>query len=161
MESYYALTAARVIHILGVVFWIGGVAFVTTILIPSLRRLPSQQQRLSLFETLEGRFSSQAKVVVLITGLSGFYMLYSMEAWGRYQQHSFWWVHMMTLVWALFTLVLFVLEPWFLHRWFKQQAQRNADRCFRFLHRMHYLLLALSLTAVAGTVAGVRGLTFH
>jgi uncharacterized membrane protein len=31
-------TVARVLHVLGVVLWIGGLAFVTTILLPSVRR---------------------------------------------------------------------------------------------------------------------------
>ena len=160
MDDYQTLVLARVLHVLGVVLWIGGVAFVTTVLIPSLRRLPSKQQRLELFETLEGRFGMQAKVVTLITGLSGFYMLQGFDAWQRYQSGSFWWIHVMTLVWVIFTLVLFVMEPLFLHRWFRQQAERNSERCFRVLHRMHYLLLTLSLVAVAGAVAGVRGFTF-
>ena len=160
MDSYHELIIARILHVVGVVLWIGGVAFVTTVLIPALRSLPSEQQRMELFESLEGRFGNQAKLVTLFTGLSGFYMLETMDAWSRYQQPGFWWLHMMSLVWLLFTLVLFVFEPLFLHRWFKQQAQKNSQRCFSFLHRMHYLLLGLSLLAITGAVAGVRGLTF-
>ena len=160
MDSYHSLIIARVLHVVGVILWIGGVAFVTTVLIPALRQLPSKQQRMDLFESLEGRFGTQAKLVTLITGLSGFYMLDTMDAWNRYQQEGFWWIHMMTLIWAIFTLVLFVLEPLVLHRWFHQQAQLNSQRSFRLLHRMHYALLFISLVAVAGAIAGVRGWTF-
>jgi uncharacterized membrane protein len=32
------LVIARAIHIVGVVLWIGGVAFVTTVLLPGVRR---------------------------------------------------------------------------------------------------------------------------
>ena len=59
--SAWSLALARVIHVVGIVLWIGGVAFVTTILIPALRRLPSGEERLRLFEALEGRFSVQAR----------------------------------------------------------------------------------------------------
>ncbi len=31
---------SRVLHVLGVVIWIGGVTFVTLVLLPAVRRLP-------------------------------------------------------------------------------------------------------------------------
>ena len=141
----------------GVVLWIGGVAFVTTVVIPTLRRVPGSDERLKLFETIEGRFSAQARVVTLVTGIAGFYMLHEFGAWGRYQDPSFWWIHFMTLVWVIFTLVIFILEPLFLHQWFRTFAERDSDGAFRLLHRFHALLLILSLIAIAGGVAGVRG----
>jgi uncharacterized membrane protein len=157
MSTAESLALARVLHVVGVVVWIGGVAFVTTILIPAIRRLPGAEERIDLFEALEGRFSIQARVVTLVTGLSGFYMLHGFDAWDRYQDPSFWWVHLMTLVWFLFTLVLFVLEPSFLHRWFREFAERDSDRAFRVIHRAHVLLLSLSLIAIIGAVAGTSG----
>ena len=35
--DYQYLVFARALHIIAVVFWIGGVAFVTTVLIPAIR----------------------------------------------------------------------------------------------------------------------------
>ena len=151
------LAFARVLHVVGVVLWIGGVAFVTTVVIPTLRRVPSGDERLRLFEAIESRFSGQARVVTLMTGIAGFYLLQGLSAWGRYKDPSFWWVHLMTLVWVVFTLVLFILEPLFLRQWFRSFAERDSDEAFRFLHRFHALLLTLSLIAIAGGVAGVRG----
>ncbi len=55
--SAWSLALARVLHLVGVVLWIGGVAFVTTVVIPTLRRLPSGEERLRLFEAIEGRFA--------------------------------------------------------------------------------------------------------
>jgi uncharacterized membrane protein len=152
-----SMAVARVLHVVGVVLWIGGVAFVTTVFIPTLRRIENGEERLRLFEAVEGRFSVQARVVTLVTGVAGFYMIQGLDAWGRYQDPSFWWFHLMTAVWLVFTLVLFVLEPLFLHRWFKAFAERDSDRAFRLLHRFHVVLLTVSLIAVAGAVAGVRG----
>ncbi len=159
-DSFALFGLARAIHVVGVVLWIGGVAFVTTTLIPALRKMTAEEQRLALFEQLEGRFAFQARIVTLITGLSGFYMLEYMDAWGRYLLPQFWWIHLMTLVWLMFTLVLFVLEPLILHRRFKMLAERDSDRAFALLHRMHWILLTLSLVAVFGTVAGAHGLHF-
>ena len=152
-----ALAFARVLHVVGMVLWIGGVAFVTTVLIPGLRGEADAAERLRRFDAMERRFGRQARVTTLIVGLSGFYLLHGFSAWSRYQSLQFWWVHLMTLVWLVFTLVLFVFEPLFLHRWFRELAQRDSDRAFRLLHRFHVILLTLSLLAIVGGVAGVRG----
>lgn len=157
MENYSLFVFARVLHVLGVVLWIGGVAFVTTVLIAAIKQLKDTEDRYQLFEKLEGRFAFQAKITTLITGLSGFYMTWVLDAWERYLQPEFWWMHLMTIVWLIFTLVLFVFEPLFLHRWFEHQAHTNSDRTFRTIHRMHIVLLTLSLITVAGAVAGSHG----
>ena len=151
------LILARVIHVLGVIFWIGGVAMVTTVLLPTVRGFASTAERIDTFERIEHRFAAQARISTLVTGLSGFYMLYALDAWGRYQQLSYWWVHAMTLVWVVFTLMLFVLEPLVLHRWFRKLAERNPDGTFRLIQRMHWVLLVISLIAAAGAVAGSHG----
>lgn len=160
MQDFDIFVFARSLHIIGVVLWIGGVAFVTTVLIPSLKRISASENRLELFERLENKFSFQAKIATLITGISGVYMLFFMDVWSRYLELQFWWLHLMTFVWFLFTLVLFVLEPLFLHRWFHQKASENSDTAFMRLHTMHIILLLLSLIAVFGAVAGSHGFLF-
>ena len=160
MEEFTYFVLARALHVVGVVFWIGGVAFVTTTLIPSLRAMANVDDRLALFEQLEGKFALQARIVTVITGLTGFYMLEYMDVWGRYQQLQFWWIHMMTLIWLIFTVILFVLEPLVLHRRFKVLATENSDKAFALLHNMHIIVLALSLITIFVTVAGVHGLFF-
>lgn len=158
MENFTYFVFARALHVIGVVLWIGGVAFVTTVLIPSLKNINDSTNKLELFEQLEGKFSFQAKLATLVTGISGFYMVEVMNAWGRYQQLQFWWMHLMTLIWFIFTLVLFVLEPLFLHQWFHEQAVKNNAKTFSQVHTIHKFLLALSLLAVLGAVAGAHGL---
>jgi hypothetical protein len=66
----------------------------------------------------------------------------------------------MVCVWALFTLMLFVAEPLFLHRWFRQRAEHAPEQTFRRIERLHWLLLAVSLLTVLGAVAGSHGLAF-
>lgn len=157
MQLTDAFVLARVFHVLGVVAWIGGVAFVTTVLLPALRKLERAEDRLTLFERLEGRFALQARITTLVTGLSGFYMLHFLQAWSRYADLHYAWIHLMTAVWVIFTLVLFVLEPLVLHRWFHKLAQRDDAQAFRLVQRMHAILLTISLAAVAGGVAGAHG----
>lgn len=154
MESYIL---ARVIHVIGVVLWIGGVAMVTTVILPSIMKMESSVEQMAMFEKLESRFAMQAKITTVLTGISGFYMLHYLNAWHRYAELKFWWVHAMTLIWLIFTLVLFVLEPLFLHQLFRQRALQDPVKAFTLVHRLHWLLLLLSLLTVAAAVAGSHG----
>jgi uncharacterized membrane protein len=113
---------ARALHVFGVVLWIGGVAFVTTVLLPSVRRLKSRAERVQFFEAIEGRFAWQARVTTLLVGASGLYLVERWDLWSRFASPSWWWMHAMGLVWVLFTLMLFVAEPLFLHRWFLESS---------------------------------------
>lgn len=160
MNEFDYLVLARSLHVAGVVLWIGGVAFVTTVLVPALKNITDGTNKLDLFEQLEGRFAFQARIVTFITGMSGFYMLNAMNAWDRYQYLQYWWIHLMTLVWFIFTLVLFVLEPLVLHRWFREQAIKDSENAFAWLHRLHKVLLILSMLAIVGAVAGSHGFSF-
>ena len=151
---------ARVIHVLAVVFWIGGVAMVTTVIIPAVRRMKSKEDQIATFEEIEGRFATQAKIATLLTGISGFYMLYVLDAWDRYFDFKYWWIHAMTLVWVLFTLILYVLEPLILHKLFKKYVEENPSKTFSILHKAHWFLLILSLIPTAGAVAGSHACFF-
>ena len=148
---------ARVLHVLGVVLWIGGVAMVTTVLLPAVTQMKSAAERVEFFEHIERRFATQARYTTLLVGLSGFYMVHLLDAWSRFAELRFWWMHAMVLVWLIFTLMLFVLEPLVLQRQLKQRAQRHPEKTFALIQRMHWLLLSLSLIAVAGAVAGSHG----
>lgn len=66
----------------------------------------------------------------------------------------------MTAIWVIFTVMLFVLEPLVLHKWFQQKAMQNPEKTFRVIQRMHWVLLTLSLLTVFGVVAGSHGQLF-
>ena len=150
-------TLARVIHIVAVVLWIGGVGMVTTVIIPAVKKMKSKEDQLQTFERIEGRCALQSNITTVLTGLSGFYMLYVLDAWDRYLDHRYWWIHAMTLVWILFTLVLFILEPFVLHKLFRKYGEKDPAKTFRIMHRAHWILLILSLITTAGAVAGSHG----
>ena len=154
------LILARVLHVLGVVLWIGGVAMVTTVLLPAVRRFKQPAEQVAFFAQVEARFALQARFTTLLTGASGFYLLHALQAWDRYLDPAYWWLHAMTGVWVLFTLMLFVFEPLFLHRWFLERARRDPTGTFARIQRMHWLLLGISLVTVAGAVAGSHGWLF-
>lgn len=64
------LAIARMIHILAIVCWTGGFAFVTTLIIPTVQRLPAGE-RLTAFHRVKGRFAPQARIWVVPAGASG------------------------------------------------------------------------------------------
>ena len=128
MGKFELFTLARVLHVIAVILWIRGVAMVTTVLIPSIKKLTAKEDQIKTFEQIEGRFALQAKITTLITGITGFYMLYVLDRWDRYLDYRFWWIHAMTLVWVIFSLILYVLEPLFLHKLFIKYANHDAEK---------------------------------
>lgn len=151
------LALARALHVVGVVIWIGGVAMVTLVMLPALRQDSGQINRLRTFETLERRFAWYARLSTLVVGVTGLFMTAELDLWDRFLSASFWWMHAMVLVWALFSFILFVAEPLFLHRLFDRWARTEPDTAFAWMHRAHGVVLALSLATVFGAVAGSHG----
>lgn len=80
------------------------------------------QERVSFFERIEGRFAWQARATTILVGLSGFYITVVWDLWSRFESVAYWWMHAMVLVWLVFTVMLFIAEPLFLHRWFLAKA---------------------------------------
>lgn len=148
---------ARVLHVVGVVFWIGGVAMVTTVLLPTLVRMQSVTEAMAFFENFRRRFAAQARYSTLLVGLSGFYMTHVLDAWYRFTQWQYWWMHTMVLIWLLFTILLFVLEPRARRRQSTSADNNVSAKPFVKILTMHRILLILSLITVAGAVAGSHG----
>jgi len=148
---------ARALHVLAVVLWIGGVSMVTMVFLPALRQGRFGQDWFSAFQAVEHRFSGLARSAIVVVGLTGFYMCWRLDLWDRFRAPRFWWMYAMLGVWLLFVLVLFIVEPLLLRRHFQERAKREPARAFAWLHRAHWLLLALSGLTIAGAVKGSQG----
>ena len=148
---------ARVLHVLAVILWIGGVGFVTLVLLPALRPQAGRTDWLDKFLLLENRFAWLARFAALLAGLTGFYILYDDDLWYRFAEPSFWWMHGMILVWAVFSFILFIGEPLFLDAWLLAKVARDPIGAHRLVYQLHLLLLILSLVVAAGAVAGNHG----
>lgn len=151
------LTLARAIHILSVVIWMGGVTFVTLVLIPTLRRSSFQMDQLSIFNTIENRFASIARIMVLLAGISGFYMTYKLDAWDRFTQAQFFWMHAMVFVWCLFFLALFVIEPFILKNHSRMVKDGHNITNLKKTQIVHSIILVLSLITIVVSVLGAHG----
>src|SRR5215472_15693845 len=89
------LRLPRALHVLSVVLWIGGVGFVTTVLLPSVRRLKTPPERIGFFDAVERRFAWQARIWTVLVGLTGLYMLSRLDLWDRFRYAAYWWMHAM------------------------------------------------------------------
>lgn len=150
------LTLARVVHVASVVLWIGGVYFVTCVVMPAIRKSTAAASRLSDFHALEARFSWQARIWVVLAGTSGLWMIHRGNMWSRFLDLNFWWMHAMVALWIVFAMVLFAIEPIFLHRRMMQSTTPEAD--FARMESAHRILLILALISVIGAAGGSHGL---
>lgn len=146
---------ARMIHVVSVLFWIGGVAFVTMVVMPSVRNRHAPDERLAAFHRIEGRFAPQARVWVLLAGASGLWLIWRGDMWSRFADPHFWWMHAMVAIWLVFAVMLLVIEPLFLHR--RMAASPDPARDFARMERMHRVLLVASVITLAGAVGGSHG----
>ena len=140
---------------LAVLWWIGGLAFVTTVFLPSLHA-GQQGDALAAFHAIENRFEPQARIAVLLVGLSGVYLLFRLDAWSWFAQPRFWWLDLMALYWLLFMFLLFVLGPTgLLERIMRHDSDHK--RIWRRMQRVHCALLIVALIIVGGAVSGTHG----
>ena len=150
---------ARALHVLAVVIWMGGVAMATTVALPAVRRKELGSDAVRAFQAFERRFVWQARAAVIVVGLTGFYMVARLDLWARFHAAEFWWMHAMVCVWLLFGFILFVAEPFILHRRFDRWAAAQPDKVLARLQRAHWVLLALGVITILGAVTGSQGLS--
>jgi len=149
-------TLARLIHVVAVAAWIGGVWFVTFVVIPAIARSDAPNERLAAFHRIEGRFAPQARWWVLLAGLSGFWMTWRADLWSRFAEPQMWWMHAMVALWLVFTIMLFIAEPLVLHR--RMASSPEPERDFAHMATMHRALSIVGFVTVAGAVGGAHGL---
>lgn len=146
---------AIAVHLLAVVWWIGGLAFVTLVFLPALRA-DSVDDPYALLDIIERRFAPQARTAVLLVGLSGGYLLWALRAWQRLALAHFWWLDAMIGYWLLFAGILFIVEPLGLLQRVVFTA-RDTEQAWRRFHLLHAVLLGLGIVIIAGAAAGSHG----
>ena len=106
---------ARALHVLAVVHWIGGVAFVTLVGLPQANARGGAEG-LALFGAIGMVHSDR--------GASGVWMTYRMDVWYRFGDLHFWWMSAMAGLWLVFALMVVVLEP-LLHPRFEAEGRHD------------------------------------
>lgn len=145
------------VHVLGVVVWIGGVAFVTMIVFPMITRMENSIEKVIFFQGIEHRFARIAKRSVEVVGLTGIWMLYITGEWRILFSMAGIGPTLMVLVWTFYLLVL-LFEAKIFKIVFGGSAQQETEKIFSHLSRFHWIVLGLSLLAVGvGVWAGHGG----
>ncbi len=145
------------LHVLGVVIWIGGVAFVTMIVFPMLTKMENSLEKVVFFQGIEHRFAGIAKIALAVVGLTGGWLLLSTGEWRILFSKAGIGPTLMLVVWTFYLLVL-LFEGKIFGRIFRGTAGQDADRVFALLTRFHWVVLGLSLLAVGvGVWAGHGG----
>ncbi|MDH4231530.1 MAG: hypothetical protein OEW04_05815 [Nitrospirota bacterium] len=145
------------VHVLAIVIWIGGVAFVTMIVFPMIMRMEGSLEKVIFFQGMEHRFAKIAKIAVIIAGLTGGWLLHITGEWkilftARGIGPTF-----MLVVWTVYVLVL-LLEAKLFRLIFSGESQQDTGKVFFRLSAFHWVVLFLSLLAVGiGVWAGHGG----
>jgi uncharacterized membrane protein len=146
---------ARALHVLFVAHWIG-VAFVTLVALPLARSCADAGRGWALFEAIESRFVAQVRFSIPLAGATGLWMAWRLDLWGLFASPAFWWMDAMVLLWALFMLIVFLIEPLAHGRIAAMAAEDPAALLVR-LSRAHRVLLAAGIVTILGAVAGAHG----
>ena len=144
------------IHVLGVVVWIGGVAFVTIIVFPMLLRMEGSLEKMLLFQGIEHRFAKIAKISVAVVGITGAWMLQITGEWRTLFSAGGIGPTLMLIVWIFYMLVL-LFEARLFKVLFRGEAQQDTSRVFFRLSAFHWVVLGLSLLAVGVGVWASHG----
>jgi mannose/fructose/N-acetylgalactosamine-specific phosphotransferase system component IIC len=86
-------------------------------------------------------------------------MVYRFDVWDRFDSGRYWWMHAMLGLWLVFAMMLFVVEPLFLHRhWAAAARNDQSGRAFARIQRLHEIFCVLSLVVVFAAAGGAHGL---
>ncbi|BCB95599.1 hypothetical protein JZK55_05210 [Dissulfurispira thermophila] len=145
------------IHVLCVVIWIGGVAFVTMIVFPMIMRIEGSIEKVLFFQGVEHRFAKIAKLCVIIVGITGVLLLQMMNEWNLLFKRAGIGPTFMLIVWVFYVLIL-LFEGKLFKVIFRGDAQQDTAKVFFRLTVFHWIVLGLSLLAVViGVLAGHGG----
>ena len=135
------------IHVLAVVIWIGGVAFVTIIIFPMIMRMEGSSEKMMLFQGIEHRFEKIAKISVAVVGLTGGWMLQLTGGWKTLFSAGGIGPTLMVSVWTFYVLVL-LFEPRLFKAISRGETQQKTSRVFFRLTVFHWVVLVLSLLVI-------------
>jgi uncharacterized membrane protein len=142
-------------HVLSIVVWIGGVAFVTAIVFPTLASMEDSMAKVSFFMGFEKRFQLLAKICVLIAGASGILLFWRRGAFGVLTTDEAVLLGYKFLVWLTFVVLLFGAEQRLMRALVSEKTA--PEKALKRLSAFHWVVLILSLIAIVAGIRLVRG----
>lgn len=135
------------LHVVTIVLWIGGVAFVTIIIFPMLLRMEDSLEKVLLFQRVENKFARQARFYAWVAGITGGLLLYLTGGYRMLFTLSGLGITIMLLVWLIYTFIL-TFEKRIFKVLFSQPEKLDTSKVFRRLNLFHWFIMGLSLLAV-------------
>lgn len=135
------------LHVVTIVLWIGGVAFVTIIIFPMLLRMEDSLEKVLLFQRVENKFARQARSYAWMAGITGGILLYLTGQYSILFTLNGLGVTIMLLVWLIYTFIL-TFEKRIFKVLFSQPEKLDTSKVFRRLNLFHWFIMGLSLLAV-------------
>lgn len=139
------------IHVLSVVIWIGGVAFVTAIILPVLGRMEDSMAKVSFFIGFERRFQLLAKILVVIVGTTGIILFFYRGGFFNISSEETILFGYKFFVWLFYFVLLFGAEKRLMST--LVSSKTPPEKAFKRLSIFHWIVLILSLLAI---IAGIR-----
>lgn len=150
-EAAMLNTILLIVHIIGVIIWIGGVAFVTTVIFPMMYHTEGSLEKALLFQRVEHRFAGMVRWLIVIVGATGFWLLSGRYGFGVLFQARGIGILIMLAAWTFYTGVL-LSERKIFGRIFADPEKIDMDRALKIINAMHWFLLTISFIAVAAGV---------
>ncbi|MDH3975316.1 MAG: hypothetical protein OEV42_13630 [Deltaproteobacteria bacterium] len=144
----------HIVHLLTAILWIGGLAFITTLILPMIVKMPHPMEKVLLFQRLEHRFAPLARIYTAIVGISGFGMFFMMDLQDIVFKEEGKFLLFMIIIWIFWVIMLYGLEPLVVKKMLDRLASRKGDGLeiedvFKRMNILHWVLLTISLAASA------------
>ncbi len=136
-----------IIHLLCIVFWIGGVGFATIVIFPAIQGIEDPIARVQTFMGVERRFARLAKGYVLIAGITGVGLFFHRGGFEGFSGISARMLGYKIFVWLAFFLLLFGAEKRIMKVLISQQTA--PEKAFKKMSIFHWFMLTLSILAIA------------
>jgi len=141
------LTILLIIHVICVIVWIGGVAFVTIVIFPMMYQTEGSLEKALLFQRVEHRFAGTVKWLIAVVGVTGFWILSAKYGFAILAGRRGIGIDIMLFVWALYTAVL-LSERRIFGRIFADPEKTDMNKALKLINVMHWFLLTISFSAV-------------
>ncbi len=143
-----------IIHIIGVILWIGGLAYVTMVIFPTMNKMDKPIDKVLFFKSAEQSFAPFARIYSIVVGLSGLFMihlLYRGDMLSVFQGNGIF-IIIMFGIWLLWVIMLFGLESIIIKKSLRQLIESPdkliVDSTFKRMHIFHWIMMVLSFIAI-------------
>ena len=140
--------ALIIIHLLSIVLWIGGLAFVTVVVFPTIKGIEDPIAQVKVFLSVEKKFAALARIYVVIAGITGLTLFFRKGGFEWFRSSPA--VHGMLIykfvLWIIFVIALFGAEKRLMGVLISQQS--TPEKVFRIMGIMHWVMLFLTGLAI-------------